>query len=243
MARNQVDIIIVGGGMVGLTVARALAESALKILVIDSSPWSAPESDSNSTLRVSAITRASQNIFRNLDCWQNIKTLGISRFEKMHVWDATGEGAVSFDAAELAEPDLGHIIENSKIRYGIWQSLHNFANVNLLAPVKAENVVWDHKGGRITLENGDSWRGTLLVAADGANSWLRQQRQIKLSQKPYLHDALVCNVSTEQAHQKCAWQRFLDTGPLALLPLQDQHQCSIVGSTSAAEAERRRIHH
>jgi len=235
---NQVDIIIVGGGMVGLTLALALADTELKILLLDSHAMSMPEAGAAPELRVSAITRASQNIFRNLGCWQNIQALGVSCFDKMHVWDACGEGAISFDAAEIAEPDLGHIIENKKICTGIWQSLKNFDNVTLLAPVKAEQANWDQKGGHIRLENGETWSANLLVAADGANSWLRQQRNIKVSEKPYAHDALVCNISTEEEHENCAWQRFLPSGPLALLPLADKHQCSIVWSNSAAEVER-----
>jgi len=238
MASNQADIIIVGGGMVGLTLARALADTKLKILVLDKEPWTIPEAHSEPDLRVSAITRASQNIFRNLGCWHLIKALGVSRYEKMHVWDATGDGSISFDAAELAETDLGHIIENRNIRTGLWQSLQSYDNVILLAPVKATKVIWDQQGSKITLENGDSWRASLLVAADGANSWLRQQAAIKIQRKSYLHDALVCNISTELDHQKCAWQRFMPSGPLALLPLQDPHQCSIVWSTSALEAKR-----
>ena len=234
MTRHQVDIIIVGGGMVGLTLAKALADTDFKILVLDNHPWSLP---TKTDLRVSAITRASQNIFKNLDCWENIKALGTSRFEKMQVWDENSQGSVSFDAAEFAEPDLGHIIENSNIRAGLWQSLENAKNITLLAPVKATKVIWDDRGGKITLENGETWRAQLLIAADGANSWLRNQRQIKVEEKPYQHHALVCNIETEEAHQKCAWQRFLSTGPLALLPLQDPNQCSIVWSTEPKQAE------
>ena len=234
MTRKQVDIIIVGGGMVGLTLAKALANTEYKILVLDNNPWSLP---TTTDLRVSAITRASQNIFRNLDCWQQIKALGTSRFEKMYVWDENSEGNISFDAAEFAEPDLGHIIENNNIRAGLWQSLEKVKNVTLLAPVKACKAIWDDRGGKITLENGESLRAQLLIAADGANSWLRKQRQIKLEEKPYQHHALVCNINTEEVHQKCAWQRFLSTGPLALLPLQDPNQCSIVWSTTPKEAE------
>jgi 2-octaprenylphenol hydroxylase len=246
MARYQADIIINGGGIVGLTTALALAQSNLSIMVLDNHPWSLPLKDEATDLRVSAITRASQNIFKNLGCWENINALGVSRYDKMHVWDASGRGAISFDAADLAEPDLGHIVENKNIRAGIWQTLKAYKNVTLLAPVKASKVLWDDKGGLLSLDNGDSWRGKLLVAADGANSWLRNARKMTISKKPYKHHALVCNIITELNHQDCAWQRFLPTGPLAVLPLNDtkdsqhndQHNCSIVWSTSAQEAER-----
>lgn len=243
MARYQADIVINGGGMVGLTTALALAQSSLSIAVIDSQLWSLPQKDDERDLRVSAITRASQNIFRNLNCWENIKALGVSPYDKMHVWDASGSGAITFDAANIAEPDLGHIVENKNIRAGIWQTLKNYKNVTLVAPVKASKVLWDDKGGLLSLNNGDSWRGKLLIAADGANSWLRGERKISVSKKAYQHHALVCNIKTEFKHQDCAWQRFLTTGPLALLPLQDpeqssQNNCSIVWSTSAREVER-----
>ena len=150
MPRQQADIIINGGGMVGLTTALALAQSDLSIVVLDSQPWTLPQKGDAPDLRVSAITRASQNIFRNLGCWDNIAALGVSRYEKMHVWDASGSGAISFDAADIAEPDLGHIVENSHIRSGIWQSLKAYKNVTLVAPVKATKVVWDDKGGLIS---------------------------------------------------------------------------------------------
>ncbi|MFT5451071.1 MAG: 2-octaprenylphenol hydroxylase [Enterobacterales bacterium] len=243
MARYHADIIINGGGMVGLTTALALAQSNLSIVVLDNHPWSLPLKDEATDLRVSAITRASQNIFRNLNCWENIKALGVSRYDKMHVWDASGTGAISFDAADLAEPDLGHIVENKNIRAGIWQTLKAYKNVTLLAPVKASKVLWDDNGGLLSLDNGDSWRAKLLIAADGANSWLRDERGMGVSKKSYQHHALVCNISTEFDHQCCAWQRFLPTGPLALLPLNShkhnsQHSCSIVWSSSAEEVER-----
>jgi len=239
VANHQADVIIVGGGMVGLTLALALGKALknTKIVVFERNALSTANDDSpEQDIRVSAITRASQNIFRNLGCWDFIDHQDISSYDKMHVWDGKEEAKISFSAEEIAEPDLGHIIENRKIIHGLLKALKQLPNVQLFDSAKLKSAHWTTKSTNtdaiLSLENNDHWHCKLLVAADGANSWLRTQRKLSIHSTPYEHDAIVCNIKTEDEHQSCAWQRFLETGPLALLPLKDKHSCSIVWSTS-----------
>ena len=230
------DILIIGGGMVGLTLAKALSKNDLKIAVFD---YSAPSDSPSKTelLRVSAISRASQNILEQLDCWNDTLTQNACAYDKMDVWDTQGNANLSFDAADLGEPDLGHIIPNAHIRLALWQALQNSPNVTLIAPIEMHSARWLDDAVEVQLTNGETYQGKLAVAADGANSWLRQQKPITIVEKPYEHTALVANIGIEYDHGHCARQAFLETGPLAFLPMYDKNQCSIVWSTSAAHAK------
>jgi 2-polyprenylphenol 6-hydroxylase len=249
---KQVDILIVGGGMVGLTMAAALqqfeATRKLKILVIDNNEFNTSAAQQpHAKLRVSAITRATEQLLTQMQAWPDLAST--SAYDKMQVWDATGSGAIHFDAAELAEPNLGHIIANADIRAALINSLVDKPNVELLAPVKATALSLAKDANthhQVTLSNGkdsndkdnsEQVTASLLIAADGANSWLREQVQIPLSTEAYEQSALVCQIATEQAHDFCARQRFLATGPLALLPLTDPKLCSIVWSTTPEQAK------
>jgi len=227
MAELNYDIVINGGGIVGLTLACAMGGSELRIAVIEGKEPELDWPEGSIDLRVSAITRASQKIFQSTGAWDSIKSQGISPYRDMRVWDALGKGAIHFDSAELAEPELGYIIENRVMRKALIEALKNFSNIDFLCPLKIQNLEPENK---LLLSDGQSLNYKLLVGADGANSWVREQAKIKITEKDYEHFGIVATVTTEKLHQKTAWQRFLPTGPLAFLPLKDEHTCSIVWS-------------
>lgn len=231
------DIAIVGGGMVGLALARALGESELRMLVLDRSapPAQLTEQD---RLRVSAISRSSQNILKTLGCWTDELVNQACAYDTMTVWEKAGEGHIHFDAADSGEPDIGHIIPNADIRQALWQSLEQLDNVTLMAPVLMTQAQWHDDHVKIELSQDQHISVRMAIAADGANSWLRQQYGLYVNQRPYQHHALVATIATENDHQQCARQVFLDSGPLAFLPLKDNKRCSIVWSTSPSEASR-----
>ena len=233
--KTDFDIVIVGAGMVGLALAKLVAETGLTVAVLDRNK--APSMNDGNNLRVSAISRASQHILTHLGCWNAELLDHACAYDSMHVWDDQGGGELHFHAADLGEPDIGHIMPNNAVKCALWRSIETDTNIQLLAPVTLQAAQWHDDGASLTTADGHSISCRLAVAADGANSWLRQQSQIHTDHYPYDHHAVVATVACEQSHKHCARQSFLETGPLALLPLQDANQCSIVWSTSPSLAK------
>lgn len=231
------DLIIVGGGMVGSALACALGDSPLRIAVIEGREAQAAWAPEGFDLRVSAITRASQQLFEQLGVWRAMCDTRVSPYREMHVWDATGTGSIHFDSAEIGEPDLGHIIENRVITRALAQRAANFSNISLLCPATPKRLRTRPNGeSQLQLADGRRFHTSLIVGADGANSWVRQQAGIAVDVRHYHQHAVVSTVKPELPHGETAWQRFLPSGPLAFLPLTDGFS-SIVWSTSKAEAE------
>lgn len=233
------DIIIVGAGMVGATLACGLAEEAeqLSIAVIDANtPHLDWDKDSYDT-RVSAITRASQMIFKRCGVWEKIQDQRVSPYRDMFVWDAEGNGELHFDSADMGEADLGHIIENRVIVKALHRRINTLQQIDLLCPAQIESIDFSGDKTELLLKDKSRLSTNLVVGADGTRSWIRQQADIAVKGWDFDQAALVTTVKTEKYHQDTAWQRFLLTGPLAFLPLSEGYS-SIVWSTSPAEAKR-----
>ena len=233
------DIIIVGGGMVGASLACGLAEEAeqLKIAVIDANKPSLDWDKDSYDMRVSAITRASQNIFKNIGVWDKIVAQRVSPYHDMFVWDAGSEGEIHFDSADMGEADLGHIIENRIIVKALHQRIQELPQISLYCPAKLESIEFNQDKTSLHLTDKTELSANLVVGADGTRSWIRQQADIAVKGWDFDQAALVTTVKTEKYHQDTAWQRFLNTGPLAFLPLTEGYS-SIVWSTSPSEAQR-----
>jgi 2-octaprenylphenol hydroxylase len=236
-ASTQFDIIIVGGGMVGSALACALGDSGLRIAIVEGRPaemeWPAEGYD----IRVSAITRASQQLFERLGVWDTMREARVSPYREMFVWDATGDGSIHFDGAEIGEPDLGHIIENRVITRALVQRTQQFDNISWFCPASPARLALNPLGEQhLELEDGTRLTAALIVGADGGRSWVREQAGIAVDTRHYEQQALVTTVRSEKSHHDTAWQRFLPSGPLAFLPLTDNHS-SIVWSTSPEQAE------
>ncbi len=234
---TQCECIIVGGGMVGATLACILGEAGVSVLLVDKNPVPLDWSDQGFDLRVSAITRASQRIFESIGAWQPMVDRRVNAYQQMHVWDAGGNGVVHFDCADVAEPALGHIVENRVVQAGLHMRLKSLPSVRYLAPANALDIQVGDDDVCLRLHDGSRYRAHLLVGADGARSWVRSAIGIAAEVTDYGQRAIVATVKTERHHQDTAWQRFLATGPLAFLPMSDGY-CSIVWSVSSADAER-----
>lgn len=242
---HDYDLIIVGAGMVGATLALAMAETDLRIAVIDALPLepqkvAAASTPSGYDPRVSAISAASQRIFSRLGVWPLIAADNRCAYQHMCVWDAEGTGEIWFDAQELNESCLGHIVENTRIQQALLSRLVQ-APVAMLGGCGIETLVREEDGWRLKLSGGGDLCTPLVIAADGGRSKVRELAGFALREWDYLHHAIVTTVQLAQPHSHTAWQRFLPTGPLAFLPLPDRggaHFCSIVWSLLPEAADR-----
>ncbi len=235
---HDCDVVVIGGGMVGATLAALLSDNApLRVAVVEPVPPQLDWPEDSADLRVSALTAASQRIFEALGIWPAMAALGVSPFHEMRVWDAAGSGEIHFDCADIGERRLGHIVENRVMQRVLFERLQSAANVRIFCPAAFERLATDGAGAEVGLSDGTSIRARLVVAADGAGSKARTLAGIDVRGWSYDQKAIVATVATERSHQTTAWQRFLPDGPLAFLPLRDGRS-SIVWSTRPEHAER-----
>ena len=240
------DIIIIGGGMVGAALALALGRAGLHTALVERQTLKASvlSLDDPWQPRVSALNEASVRWFEYLGAWQGMVTQRVCPYTHMTVWDGEGTGQVEFDAQSRERSSsiypLGYIVENSVIRSALLHQLVG-SSVHCFDHQTQLEYRLNGQGGEVVLASGDVLQAPMLVAGDGAQSKIRQLSGISLSQNDYHHHALVTTVETEFCHQHVARQVFLDSGPLAFLPLSSRdgrHYCSIVWSLLPDEADR-----
>ena len=236
MQMQNVDVVIVGGGMVGLGLAAALKHSALKVLVVEGQ-LPDPQLGEVADNRVSALSLASQQILRHVGAWDGIEARRLQAYDKMAVWEQDSFGHIDFDAASLRQANLGHIVENRVIQLALLEAIEGASNIQLLTPARAKSLQSGPAGALLLLEDGQAISAKLVVAADGAHSWVRRQADIPLTSWDYGHHALVATVRCAEPHEAVARQIFTPDGPLAFLPLWQENLCSIVWSLPAARAE------
>ncbi len=238
---QKFDILIVGAGMVGLTLALAIRKTTgLTVAIADKTPLS-PITDEPS-VRVSAINMASQQIFSQLGVWSDLMEQRLQPYQHMHVWDKAGYGKLSFSTEDISDASnikqLGWIIENPVIRTALWNKAQQDNGITFFIEENITNIGMGESEVFASFTTQMPITAKLVVGADGANSWVRKQMDMPITFRDYDHHAIVATVKCEQGHQNTAWQVFLPTGPLALLPLYDKNLCSIVWSTSPEDAER-----
>lgn len=243
-SETSVDLIIVGAGLVGAALACAVAQQAplLQIAVIEAGVDPQIFNGAHFDPRVVALTHASQQLLTDIGCWDAIASARVCAYRKMKVWDGEGTAAIEFDAADVRQQHLGHIVENSVVVKALRERMAQHPNIRLLQPVSVTE--WlpaeGHQSAKIRLSDGAQLSASLVIAADGAQSRVRGLAHFSTREWDYDQQAIVTTVRTEKSHGFTAWQRFMRTGPLAFLPLHyegDSHWCSIVWSAENALAE------
>ena len=236
--KQSYDVVIVGGGMVGATLACALAKTSYRVAVVEGQPLEnlkaikSPEENQDERLidhydpRVSALTVASQTFLDNMGVWSRITDKRVSPYQEMKVWDGDGTASIEFSAAELYQPALGHIVENSVTIASVYEQLEANSAVTLLTGERISKVELQGNTPVLRLDSGLAINASLIVAADGANSLIRKVSGLPTREWDYQHHAIVATVKTERPNEQTAWQRFMSTGPLAFLPLADHNAAS-----------------
>jgi len=223
--------------MVGSMLAAAVAPLGLKVVVLENQLPAAFDHDSPYDLRVSALSIASENMLTAVGAWQHVQQMRSAPYQRMKVWDGEAGGATTFDSNEVGHAHLGTIVENRVIQLALHQALEDSASVSIRSPVSVKDIDVAANKVNVFLEGGEVVTTKLLVGADGARSTVRQLAGIESVNKSYPQHALVASVSTRSPQQDITWQRFMPTGPQALLPLQGS-RASMVWYHSADEIER-----
>ena len=242
------EAIVVGGGMVGATLACLLGRAGLSVALLDAreAPLDQEAVGRGApAMRVSALTPVSRQLLEGLGAWSTMAARRISPYRFMQVWDGEGSGEVNFSADQAGVPVLGHIVENDVTLAALEARLAELPSVTLRfgARVAGLGAGVEGKGEprTVVLEDGERLQASLVVAADGARSPLRERAGIGVSERDTGQMAVVTTVRTAREHGGVARQVFLSTGPLAFLPLcveGDARYCSIVWSTTPEEAGR-----
>ncbi len=240
--RPDFHIVIVGGGMVGACAAALAAAdphlAELRIAVLEAHPPASPPTG-DVDLRVSAVSRASQRILTAVGAWPLVPPQALSPYEDMIVWDAAGKphgaGAIHFSASATSEPNLGHIVENRRLQWALYDCPPFRQRVTLLRAELA-GMTLERDRAVVSLGDGRTLSAALVVGSDGAASLSRKLAGIETAGWNYDQRAFVTHVRTEHPHARTAWQRFLADGPIAFLPLADGRS-SIVWTTRPAHAE------
>ena len=242
---QNLDVVIVGGGIVGLTTALAIRkQTSLTVGLVESQALN--ELTDEPHIRVSAINGASQQLFTNLDVWQDIASTRLQPYQNMHVWDKDGYGHLDFTEQDFPqlitnatnkERNLGWIIENDVVRNALWHKAEQDSGIVFIQE-KLGSIAMGSAEVFLMVDGQAPITAKLVIGADGANSWVRKQLDMAMTFRDYDHHALVASVQCSQGHQNTAWQVFLPTGPLAFLPLYKEQHCSIVWSLPPDEANR-----
>lgn len=241
------DVAIVGGGPVGAAQGALLLRAGLcragRVLLLErdvpSRTWPVPPAQDPADLRVFAISRASERILQHAGVWSALAEQArvISPYERMHVWPASveprGAGSLRFDAAELAEPNLGHIIGNGALQRAALAAFEAAGGVLREESLQQLNFLAD--AVELVTET-QTVTTRLVIGADGARSLVRRMAELGIESQDYGQLAIVANLTCQGGHENTAWQRFLGEGTLALLPLASG-ECSLVWSLPRSKAE------
>jgi len=225
---EEFDVLIIGGGMVGASLACALHHQPLRIAVVEAVPLSATSQPSFDD-RVIALAYGSRRIFDGIGIWTSLKERA-TPIRNIHVSDRGRFGCARIDCRDEGVPALGYVLKNRDIGHALSGHIAGSTNISFFCPAQMQSLNVDDEGATVTIEiNGRplSLRTRLVIGADGGQSRVREVAGIGVQRREYGQTAVITNVDMEKHHNHVAYERFTDSGPLAFLPMEG-HQCSVV---------------
>jgi 2-polyprenylphenol 6-hydroxylase len=228
------DVLIIGGGLVGASLAAALKPSGLSVALVEAMPMSGPADGWDS--RIYAISPGSAAFLRQCGAWQALDMARVQQVEQMRVFGDGEASELDFSAYQLGVPELAFILEGRLLQHALWKTLQQQDNLALFHPARCARLAWHDDAAALRLEDGREIRARLVVGADGRDSWVRQQAGMIEPPTLYQQHGVVANFTAERPHRGTAYQWFQPDGILALLPMPQQ-MVSMVWSVSPARSE------
>lgn len=238
MKDSAYDVVIIGAGMVGATLASLLSRSGFSVAIVEAIEPQAFDPSGEVGLRVSAISPGSAAVLEQAGAWKSITKQRVRPYRRMQVEDGVELEPLLFDAPAFNLESLGTIVENALLQWSVWQVVATGGLVDIFCPDQLESFELYGEHNRLVLKSGRTITARLLVGADGATSRVRKALGVRQDHYAYNQHGLVAVVGKQKPNPGVAWQRFLEGGPLAFLPLADGRS-SIVWTMPSLEAERR----
>ncbi len=229
---QQFDLIIVGGGLAGTSLALALRNTRLRIALVENQP---PRRPSGWDARIYAISPANAEFLESIGAWRHLDASRVTPIRAMQIYGDT-TGRLDFSAFETGVSELGWILESSQMACEFWESAKRQSNLALFCPARPEHLEFRQEAAVLKLSDGSVLSARLLVGADGRDSWVREAAGLKSLNTPYGEKGVVANFLTEKPHHHNAFQWFRQDSVLAYLPLPD-NRVSIVWATPEADAD------
>jgi 2-octaprenylphenol hydroxylase len=234
--RDQFEVVIVGGGLVGAAFAAALADAPMEVALVEArEPQPVPTDGTDWDARVYAISPASARFLAALGVWDEVAGERRAAIHRMRVFGDGSGAAITFDAFATGVPELAWIVESRLLHDALWRRLQQQKSLRLLSPAQCTALALEDGGAHLTLADGARISAQLVVGADGPQSWLRGAAGMAASDKPYAQLGVVANFTTEREHAGTAYQWFRPEGTLAYLPLPGR-RISIVWAAQEAFA-------
>ncbi len=220
------DCVVIGGGMVGAAAALGLAQQGKQILLVEGLQPQAYEAEQSMDLRVSAISPHSVALLSDLGAWKELLTMRLCPFRRLETWE-NPTCRTRFSADGLDKEWLGYIVENRLLQLSLWSQFEHQDNLTVSCPTRLHSLCQMDTHAEVILDNGMTVSTSLVIAADGANSRVRELAGIGISSFDYRQHCMLISVATESAQQDITWQQFTPAGPRSFLPLPG-HQGSLV---------------
>ena len=229
------DVVIVGGGLVGASLALALKAAGLKLAVLEARPPQPLSDDADWDSRVYAISPGSAEYLARCGVWQGLDLARMNRVEEMRILGDDARSRLDFNAYDAGLRELAFIVENRQLQNALWRTLQGESAVEIIAPAMCKVLAFTADAAQLELSDGRTLSARLVVGADGADSWVRAQTAIAVAVRRYRQMAAVANFATDRPHRDVAFQWFRRDGVLALLPLPGD-RVSMVWSTADEHA-------